>query len=93
MTFTEQQIAPGLYEIYFSTGRDWNVEKKSFNENANYSQFGKNLDFSETRDAVTGKIEVQGHNITLQPVLGGDVATYPLSKGAFDKMMDQEADE
>jgi hypothetical protein len=93
MTFTERQISPGLYGVYFSSGTDWDVAKKFFKENASFSQFGKNLDYSETRDEATGEMTFHHREITLQPVVGGEVATYPLSKDAFDKMMDQEADE
>jgi len=42
-TFTERQIPPGLYGVYFATGIGWDVALKAFNLNASYSHFGKNL--------------------------------------------------
>jgi hypothetical protein len=86
-TFTERQIAPGLYGLYYTTGIDWNVALKKFNSSTSYNQFGKNLEYTEKRDPDAGKIEYSIHNITLQPVQDGNVATYPTSKEAFDKMM------
>jgi hypothetical protein len=93
MTFNERQISHGLYGIYFSTGRDWNIETKSFNENADYSQFGRNVDYSETKNASAGKIEFNTYKITLQPVQGGNVTTFSSDKDTFDKMMNQETSE
>ena len=86
-TFTEPRIAPGLYAIYFVTGSDWNPEKNAFNSNAIYSQFGRNVEFSEKPDQVSGKIEYSTYKITLQPVVGGDAAIYPSNEDAFNKLM------
>lgn len=93
MNFTERQIPPGLYGVYFSTGKDWNVEEKSFNRDAIYSQFGRNLEYRETQYASAGKIQYAHYEITLHPVFGGDVATYPSNKQAFDAMMNQPTSE
>ena len=86
-TFTERQISPGLYEVYFATGTDWNAGLRTFNSSANYHQFGRNLEFSEKRDPEKGKIEYGTYQITLQPVMGGNAATFPSDKSAFDKLM------
>jgi hypothetical protein len=86
-TFTERQIAPGLYGLYFTTGSDWNVASKVFNSSASYSQFARKVEYSENPDPDAGKIKYSTYKITLQPVPGGDAATYPLDKDAFDKMM------
>jgi hypothetical protein len=86
-TFTEQRISPGLYGVYFATGTDWNGGLKTFNSSASYSQFGRNMEFTEKPDADKGKIEYSTYQITLQPVKGGNAATYPSDKSAFDKYM------
>jgi hypothetical protein len=86
-TFTEKQISPGEYGVYFSTGIDWNVELKSFNLNASYSRFGANLEYTERMDEVTGKIETVTYKISLQPVHDGNAKIEPSDKDAFDKMM------
>ena len=86
-TFTEPRIAPGLYAIYFVTGSDWNPDLKTFNASAIYSQFGRNVEFSEKHDQDSGKIEYSTYKITLQPVIGGDTAIYPSNKDTFNKLM------
>jgi hypothetical protein len=86
-TFTERQIAPGLYGIYFATGDWWNPESKKFNSAASYSQFGRNIEYSERRDPDAGRVGYDTYKITLQPVVGGNVTTYPSDKDDFDKMM------
>jgi curved DNA-binding protein CbpA len=86
-TFIERQIAPGLYGIYFATGSDWDAGLKTFNSSAGYSQFGRNLEYSEKPDPDNRKIEYSTYQITLQPVQGGNAATYPSDKDAFNKLM------
>jgi hypothetical protein len=85
--FTERQIAPGAYGIFFATGSDWNTGLKTFNYSVNYSHFGRNMEFSETRQPDSGKIEYNTYQITLQPVQGGNATTDPSDKNVFDKLM------
>jgi hypothetical protein len=85
--FVERQISPGLYGVYFTTGLDWNKDLRTFNSSASYSQFGKNMEFSEKSDPDSGKIEYSTYQITLHQVLGGNTPTYPSDKNAFDKLM------
>ncbi len=87
MSFTETQISPGLYGIYFSTGADWSAQGRCFSEDVQYSQFGRNLQYSETHNEEAGKVEYSHYEITLQPVRGGDVALIPSNKDSFDRMM------
>jgi curved DNA-binding protein CbpA len=86
-TFTEPRIAPGLYTIYFVTGTYWNPELKAFNSSANYSQFGRNVEFSEKPDQVSGKIKYSTYKITLQPVVDGNATIYSSNKDTFNKLM------
>ena len=90
-TFTERQIATGLYGIYFATGLDWNRSVKKFTTAASYSQFGRNLEFSEKRDSGSREVEYATYKITLQTVVGGDVSPLPSDKDSFDKMMNDGA--
>jgi len=85
--FTEKQISPGEYGVYFTTGIDWNVELKLFNLSASYSRFGTNLEYTEKIDEDTGKVETVTYKISLQPVHGGNAKIEPSDKDAFDKMM------
>ena len=85
--FTERQISPGLYGLYYSTGIDWNEQLKKFNLDASYRHFGTNLEYTEKKDEDTGKVETVTYKISLQPVHGGNAKIEPSDKDAFDKMM------
>jgi TPR repeat protein len=86
-TFTEQQISPGLYGVYFATGIGWNVALKTFNLNASYSHFGNNLEYTERIDQDRGKVEKIIYKISLQPVQHGNAEIESSDKNSFDKMM------
>jgi curved DNA-binding protein CbpA len=86
-TFTERQIPPGLYGVYFTTGIGWNVALKTFNLNASYSHFGKNLEYTEKIDQDRGKVEKITYRISLQPVQNGNAEIESSDKDSFDKMM------
>ena len=91
--FVEKSIAPGTYEIYFSTGKGWDAKSLAFEDDAIYGRFERPVQFSEREDPFTGKIEFRGYEVTLQAVEGGDVAAcLPVDKLTFQKMMEQTAD-
>lgn len=82
--FTETRIPPGRYSVYFFTGSDWNSTLRSFNRDANYLLFGKELAYEQTRvhkDDGTSII-YDTHNITLNPVAGGDVSSSPADRAS-----------
>ena len=85
-TFTERQIEPGLYGVFFTTGIGWDVALKTFNLNASYSHFGKNLEYTERIDQDGGKVEKVTYKISLQPVQDGNAEIESLDKESFDKM-------
>jgi hypothetical protein len=86
-TFTERQIPPGLYGVYFTTGIGWNVALKTFNLNASYSHFGNNLDYTERIDQDRGTVEKIIYKMSLQPVQDGNAEIESSDKDSFDKMM------
>jgi curved DNA-binding protein CbpA len=90
-TFTERQIPPGLYAVYFTTGIDWNVASMTFNLNASYSHFGKNLEYTERVDENAEKVEKITYKITLQPVEGGNAEIESSDKDSFEKLMNDGA--
>jgi hypothetical protein len=91
--FVEKNIAPGTYEIYFSTGKGWDAKSLSFQDDAVYGRFERQVQFSEHQDPFTGKIEFRGYEVSLQYVEGGDVAAcLPVDKQTFQKMMEQRTD-
>lgn len=85
--FVEKSIAPGIYEIYFSTGRDWDAKTRSFHDDAIYGRFERRIEFYEREDPFTGKVEFRGYEVTLQAVEGGDMACLPVDKQTFQQMM------
>jgi|GEM_PF-3156986 len=85
--FTERQISPGLYGLFFGTGTDWNTATKKFNSAASYSHFGENLEYTEKIDQDTEKVEMITYKVSLQPVLGGSAEIEPSDKDSFDKIM------
>jgi hypothetical protein len=85
--FVEKSIAPGIYEIYFSTGKDWDMKTRSFRDDAIYGRFERRIEFYEREDPFTGKVEFRGYEVTLQAVEGGDMACLPVDKQTFQQMM------
>jgi hypothetical protein len=86
-SFVEKSIAPGIYEIYFSTGRDWDTKTRSFRDDAIYGRFERRIEFYEKEDPFTGKVEFRGYEVTLQAVEGGDMTCLPVDKQTFQQMM------
>jgi hypothetical protein len=86
-TFVEKNIAPGMYHVYFSTGKDWDSATRSFQDNALYGRFERPIDFYETENPITGNMEFRGYSVTLQYVEGGDEACLPVDKQTFQQMM------
>jgi len=86
-TFTERQIPPGFYGVYFTTGIDWNVSLKAFNLNPSYKHFGKNLEYTEKIDEDTEKVAKIIYTISLQPVQGGNAEIDISDKDFFDKIV------
>lgn len=90
--FVEKNIAPGTYEIYFSTGIDWDATARSFVKDASYGRLERQISYYEAPDLATGQTKYCGFEITLQATEGGDVASLPVDKQTFQQMMDQPAD-
>ncbi len=86
-SFVEKNIAPGTYQVYFSTGKDWDSGSRSFHDDAIYGRFERQIDFFEKEDPLTGNMEFRGYSVTLQYVEGGDEACLPVDKQTFQQMM------
>jgi hypothetical protein len=91
-TFVEKNIAPGRYEIYFSTGKDWDSSTRLFEKDASYGRLERSIEFSEKLDVSTGQVRFCGFEVTLQAVEGGDVASLPVDRQTFQAMMEQPSD-
>jgi len=90
--FVEKNIAPGVYEIYFSTGTDWDARTRSFRVDASYGRLERQISYRESQDPATGEVAFQGFEVTLQASEGGDVASLPVDKETFQAMMDPPAE-
>jgi hypothetical protein len=86
-SFVEKNIAPGTYQVYFSTGKDWDTKSRSFQDDALYGRFERQIDFYEREDPLTGNMEFRGFSVTLQYTEGGDEACLPVDKQTFQEMM------
>jgi hypothetical protein len=85
--FVEKNIAPGIYEIYFSTGKDWDSRSLSFNYDASYARLERQIEYTERADPLTGQIAYRGYNVTLEATEGGEVTSFPVDKQTFQAMM------
>ncbi len=71
-------IADGIYELYVSSGSDWNGQE--FEHNATYLKFVDPLVYNPPRGRyVTWEV-------TLQPVAGGNAETEPVDENEFPSM-------
>jgi hypothetical protein len=91
-SFVEKNIGPGTYEIYFSTGKDWDSNTRSFLDEASYGRLERRIEFFERAEPSTGQVKFCGYEVTLQAAEGGDVASLPVDKQTFQAMMDQPGD-
>lgn len=80
-----RQLTPGTYRAYFALGMDWDDDEDSFVCNPDYKEFGRSLVLEERIDA--NRTEYTKLEITLHPVIAGNVVSSTISKGAFHLTM------
>ena len=90
--FVEKNLAPDAYDVYFSTGKDWDSKSRLFQDDAYYGRLERPIWFYEREDPLTGKTEYRGYEITLQSVEGGDSAFLPVDRETFQALMNQSSD-
>ena len=83
-TLTLDRLNRGQYTILFATGVDWNDRAEEFNREASYFEFGKRLDFEETRDS--RGVHYGHHSITLHTVPAGNIHDKSLTKEQFHRL-------
>jgi hypothetical protein len=74
-------IPEGAYVLKYSTGLDWQVESRAFRWLPSYSQFDRQLVYSE--EHIGDDIRYHEIKVTLQPVIGGNVRAVPISREEF----------
>jgi hypothetical protein len=90
--FVEKNLAPDAYDVYFSTGKDWDSKSRLFQADAYYGRLEREIAFSERLDPATGKTEFRGYEVTLQAVAGGDSVFLPVDPATFQALMNQPSD-
>jgi hypothetical protein len=84
---TITQIAPGAYQLKFTTGDDWDKETLKFLEYAEYHQFDDSLIFREVSTQTS--TEYSRYEVTLHKVAQGNARTAPIDERAFKKVSPQ----
>jgi hypothetical protein len=79
-SFTFEHVSPGNYNVFFTTGLDWDKSRERFNRQASYFEFGKILSFEEDNHSY------ERHTITLNPVVDGNVRARPISETDFHSL-------
>ncbi|HMJ07450.1 MAG TPA: DUF6804 family protein [Pyrinomonadaceae bacterium] len=79
---TIKSIKSGNYILKFSLGTDYDKANSRFLSSQAFSKFDDILDFSETR--VRNEIRWNDHDVTLNPVIGGNARTSKISADDFE---------
>jgi len=74
---TVDDVSDGTYGVYLMTGADWDQARQSFTRNCGYQKFDQSLDYTTTATQYTT------YNITLTPVVGGNVSVSNISPADF----------
>jgi hypothetical protein len=80
-----RRLHPGTYRAYFALGTDWDDSSDSFVCESAFNEFGKPLVLRELTEI--GRTEYTELEITLHPVISGNVVSAPISKAAFRSTM------
>jgi hypothetical protein len=82
-----KDIPNGSYNVVFGTGKYWSPSAARFTKQVSYSMFEKTFDFT-TRTRQEGESRVTEYSvfeITLHPVVNGNVKTKNISEKDFQK--------
>lgn len=85
--FTESNIGPGNYSIYYMIGLGWDASTRQFSRSAECGMFDQTATFAEQRNLETGEVDFHDFSITLHPVVGGTAHTSELDADAFKNAM------
>jgi hypothetical protein len=78
-SFTVGSIPDGTYDVYFTTGLDWNSPARSFTRSCSFTKYDDTFPFQTT--ATTTAI----WTITLQKVIGGNATTTDLDPSQYPR--------
>lgn len=83
--YTIKGINNGIYDLYFSSGLNWDNENQKFLKNNYYSKFEEHFDFITKKIDQGDRISTEYtiFNVTLDPVIGGTAETNSVSEIEF----------
>lgn len=67
--FTVRGVRDGTYQVFMTSGKDWDARLKAFSRDCGFSKFDDSFKFTTTSRTYTG------WTITLTPVTGGNAST------------------
>ncbi len=72
-------IPEGIYGLKYTSGLDWQADAQEFRWLPSYDRFDRQFVYSEERIGD----DIQYHEITLQPVIGGNIRTVSITRDEF----------
>lgn len=80
---TVEQVNDGSYEIFYTSGIDWNEQLKEFTRSCRFARFEQAAEF--TTQSVRGGIEYTVQSIGLKPSIAGNTRTDPVPAQSFPR--------
>jgi hypothetical protein len=80
---TVTQISDGSYELFFTSGADWDDKLKTFTRSCHFERFEQTADF--TTKSIKGGIEYTVQSIGLTPSINGNARTNPVPAQSFPR--------
>jgi hypothetical protein len=78
---TVEQISDGSYDLFFTSGTDWDEQLKSFTRSCQFERFAESAEF--TTKSVKGGIQYTVQSIGLKPSIEGNARTESVSPQSF----------
>ncbi|MFE7539844.1 hypothetical protein [Streptomyces platensis] len=78
---TVRSVNSGAYTVYFTTGEDWNGQKRSFTRGCSFEKFDDKANFRTVR--VSSGTQYTVLTFTLNKVFGGNASTSTVPPGEF----------
>lgn len=80
---TVEQISDGSYELFYTSGTDWDDQLKAFTRSCQFERFEQTAEF--TTKSVDRGIEYTVQSVGLKPRLGGNARTEPVPAQSFPR--------
>ncbi|MGH3855621.1 MAG: hypothetical protein ACRDR6_19450 [Pseudonocardiaceae bacterium] len=80
---TVGQINDGSYELFYTSGADWDNQLKAFTRSCQFERFDQTAEFTTT--SVSNGIEYTEQTVGLQPSINGNARTEPVPADSFPR--------